>query len=371
MRKSDETGEGGSLSRSEAGQVSGDTQDQVAPSQPIGAKETKRRSRRTDIAAMPTIAPSAGEPIGEAAKPSRRRKATLAAIPSRPTLSVATIVTDLVHLQRQRKFCIVSQSRCDRSIESFIASAIGFRLDATEVARKAVFAEAKQFRLRVERGGDGQVIADIHEGVALASLVSLVPMVELSAQARALWDDKRNQAEREMERLAKLLPIWPFVEAVKGLGPKGIAIIVAEAGMPLGDYRTVSGLWKRMGLAVIDGRRQRKVADRDGAERHGYSPMRRSQIWAVCSDSLFRAQWRGADEEAGLSARPIGPYGEVYANRRAVTDPRTDATADLPATDPAKWSKGRCHNDARRIMTKALLRDLWREWRRVEGKEFY
>ena len=36
---------------------------------------------------------------------------------------------------------------------------------------------------------------------------------------------------------------------------------------------------------------------------------------------------------------------------------------NLAASDRDKWTKGRCHNDARRIMSKALLRDLWRVWR--------
>jgi hypothetical protein len=107
-----------------------------------------------------------------------------------------------------------------------------------------------------------------------------------------------------------------------------------------------------LGLAVIGGRAQRKVAG-EGAAEQGYSPGRRSQIWAFCSDTMFRAQWRGADEAAGLPARPIGPYGAVYAKRREATATR----------DPEEWTKARCHNDARRVMTKALMLDLWLVWR--------
>lgn len=271
-------------------------------------------------------------------------------------------VSEIVRLQRVRKFCIVSQSRCDRSIESFLASLMGYRIDGDGKDRKAVFARAKAFRLACEKG-EGQRARDTQRGAALSHFI---PMVLASAQARAVWDQQRDNAEREMQRLAKLLPIWPFVEQVRGLGAKGLAIIVGEAGIPLGDYRTLSGLWKRMGLAVIAGERQQRKKEKEAAAEHGYSPGRRSQVWAVCSDSLFRAQWRGADEDAGTEAHPIGPYGEVYARRRAHTAPRIEATADLPAADPAKWTKGRAHNDARRIMTKRLLADLWEQWRLSE-----
>lgn len=243
-----------------------------------------------------------------------------------------------------------------------IASVIGFRIDAEEKDRKAVFARAKAFRLTVEKGGEGQVSDGAQATIALASLT---PLILQNAEARAGWDRLRQDAEKSMKALAEHLPIANWAAGVRGLGSLGVAVIVAEAGIPVCDYRTISGLWKRLGLAVIGGERQQRKTGAEAAAAHGYSPGRRAQVWSICSDSLFRAQWRGADEEAGLAARPIGPYGEVYAARRAHTEPRIEATAeDAPA---ARWSKGRCHNDARRVMTKRLVADMWEEWRRAEG----
>lgn len=323
------------------------------------ARQVKRG--RANPAAKPS--PRSPSPAPVPAATPVRRKAVNGSEPQTRTLSadyIAAICAEIVSLQRLRRFCITSQSRCDRSIESLIASRIGFRIDATEKDRKAVFARAQAYRERVEEGGEGQTLPETQERSALSAID---PFILLSAASRGAWDVKRDDCEKKMRRLAMSLPVWPFAKAVRGLGELGLARLIGEAGILLGDYRTVSGLWKRLGLAVIDGERQRKKSDKDEAAAHGYSPKRRAEAWSVCSDSMFRQQWRGADEEKGLPARPIGPYGEVYAKRRAHTECRIAATEHMDAKNPQKWTKGRCHNDARRVMTKRLLLDLWLAWR--------
>ena len=220
----------------------------------------------------------------------------------------------------------------------------------TEKERKAIFARAKSFRLSVEQRGVYTFDPPDLEVVE--------PMVEASATGRRAWDRFRATAEKEMTRLAKQLPVYPWAKSVKGFGDKGLAIICGEAGIPIAEYRTVEGLWKRMGLAVIDGERQRKKTDKAQAAVHKYSPGRRAEIWTL-ADAMFRHQWKGADKENGTPGCPAGPYGEVYAARRIHTEPRIAATADLSNGDPEKWTLARCYNDARRVMIKALLRDLW------------
>ena len=326
---------------------------QSPTAQSISSTERKARKRGAILVATPIVHPPPASPLGSNADGDGH-----CSCDSQEVSAIAAIVAELVALQRKRRFCIVSQSRIDRSMESLIASAIGFRIDAEEADRKKVFAQAKMIRLDVEKGKPPQT----------ETAADLVPLILTSAASRAQWDGLRGEAEKQMVALVKRLPVYTnFATNVRGLkAGLGLAIICAEAGIPLGDYRTVSGLWKRLGLAVIDGVRQRKMTDKAAAERHGYSPKRRAEVWAQCSDSMFRAQWRGPKDEDGVvtPAGPIGPYGEVYAKRRAWTEPRIEATADLPAGDPAKWTKGRCHNDARRIMTKELLKDLWVEWRK-------
>jgi hypothetical protein len=167
----------------------------------------------------------------------------------------------------------------------------------------------------------------------------------------------REGVEKQMRKIARSLPIWLWVESVAGFGDLGLAIILAEAGCGftgrgLLDYATKEKLWKRLGLAVIEGERQRRKTDLELAEKHAYNPARRAEIWAI-ADSMFRHQWRG--EKDGVAAHAIGPYGEIYAKRKASTEDRG-------------WTLKHRDDDALRIMSKALIRDLWRKWRELHAE---
>lgn len=278
----------------------------------------------------------------------------------------------LIAMQRQRTFAIKSQQRIDRACESFIASSLGFGVDMDPAKRKEIYARAAKIRRSVEKGATGrtntlpqtppskrsakaipQSDTNVTDDNAVADACS--PIILASLMARSAWDAMRTGAEKEMRRLAETLPVWKWSVGVKGFGALGVAIIAAEASGPRGDvgsYPTKERLWKRLGLAVIEGSRQRRVTDATGAEQHGYNPRRRSEIWTI-ADSMFRHQWAGANEEAGTAAHPAGPYGAVYMRRKSHTEGR-------------EWTGGRRENDARRVMTKALIEDYWRVWRGMD-----
>lgn len=265
-------------------------------------------------------------------------------------VSLSPTVSALAELQTQRTHCIKSQSRADRSTEALIARYLGYssNLDAKE--RLALFKRASAARKAVEKGGE---VPPGCASQAATDLSALTPIILLSAQSREAWDKHRNQTEKQMRKLARTLPVWPWVEQIRGFGDLGLAIIVAEAG-DLSNYATKERVWKRLGLAVIAGERQQKKTGAEAAAAHGYSPRRRAEIWTLLSDAMFRHQWRGAKE--GEAAGPAGPYGEVYASRKAHTETR-------------EWTLAHRHNDARRVMSKALIADLWKQWRaaRHEG----
>jgi hypothetical protein len=171
------------------------------------------------------------------------------------------------------------------------------------------------------------------------------------AQLEISWRAERQIALR-MEKLARKLPGYGFAKSVAGFGDLGFAVLVGEAG-DLAKYETVSHsrgyekLWKRLGLAPYNGqalsnwRRQGGLSAGEW-EVLGYAPKRRAEVFAVIEDPLFRHQ----------SSRK-GPYHAIYLKRRERTD----------ETHP-DWSKGHSHGDAKRIMIKRLVQDLWEEWRR-------
>jgi hypothetical protein len=144
----------------------------------------------------------------------------------------------------------------------------------------------------------------------------------------------RASVEKEMISLAKQLRAASFVERTRGFGYLGLAQIAAEAG-DLTNYANPARLWKRFGLAVIDGRAQRRVKG-GGAIEQGFSPKRRAVMFVI-GDALVKQG---------------GEYRALYLERKRI---ETEKNPGLP--------KILHHRRAQRYMEKRLLRELWRDWR--------
>lgn len=288
-------------------------------------------------------------------------------------MDIEELCNGLVYSQRQRVFCIKSQSRCDRSIEAFIATLLGFQAPKTKedspeerkramAARKKLFNLAATIRTRIEKAGPNFEYKEHGDQIA-----GIAPMILRSAEARAGWDVHRSEIEEKMRDVAQQLPAWPFVETIKGFGDLGLAVIVGEAGN-LSNYSSAAKLWKRFGLAVDDGGyRQGRLPpnlsreDRAAAwTERGYVPRRRAETYAFIDDVMFRQQWRAArdaegnavkgDDPPAVPAHAIGPYGEMYGRKKAEY---------LERAFPA----GHADKAARRYMTKCFMVDLWRGWK--------
>ncbi len=269
--------------------------------------------------------------------------------PSHALSPVSELCEQLVWLQKRRAYCIKRQSMADRSTDALIAGYLGFHTGMTEKERKDIYATAAKIRKAAEGGEDHISGDDLDRHVLSATS----PIILASAGSREQFDDLRQKTEAKMRQLARQMPVWEFIAEVRGVAELGLAIVIGESGGDLSRFATVSKLWKRLGLAVIDGVRQGGLTKGASAEQwiqHGYSPRRRAEIWALFSDAMFRAQWRA--EKDGVPAHPIGPYGEVYAREKAKALGK-------------EWPKGRAHNHARRVMTKEFLKDLWIAWRAV------
>lgn len=291
-----------------------------------------------------TQAPVADRGEGEAS----RRAPTKGDLPA-----LSTLADDLAELQFRRTTYIREVNALTNRVRAMIRRMLGWEWGMPEAERTKINKRAAAIHAAIEAG---KPIAEDEAEVAAA----LAGDVMVFAAMRGPAELQRKTIEADMRRAARLFPAWQeWGQGVRGFGELGFAVIVAEAG-DIGGYATVSKLWKRLGLAVINGERQQKKTDADLAAAHGYNPRRRAEMYAVIADPLFRQQWRGADEETGRLAGPTGPYGEVYAREKAKAAPRIEATSEL--TGKEKWAPLRVDRHARRLMTKALIRDLWRVW---------
>jgi hypothetical protein len=386
-----------------------------ANTEPVLKPVRKRRARATPppIMSVPDVSPIGPVSNGGVGGDGRAKSDTHA------FAAISATVKRLVTLQRRRVFNIVEKNRSERGMEALLAHEMGFSIDSTPKERKAVYARAKAYRLYAEKH------ASHLPGEPSNSISELIDEILLSAQNRTLYVTRRKDVEAEMMELAKQLPVYEFAMGVAGFSALGLACLTGEAGIPMGDFHSVSALWKRMGLAVFgdisqysfeDGKwtrhakpelgdkRQQKCADKAEANLHGYNPRRRGEVYTFLSDTMFKHQWCGEKQayrkkikshpaaqaaldqfcaETGIKpnmvdledlirltephgitaeARPAGPYGIVYANRRAHTASRIAETEEMDFDDKRKWTPKRCLKDACRVMSKALLCDLWRVW---------
>ena len=186
-----------------------------------------------------------------------------------------------------------------------------------------------------------------HELAPSAAAVS-APFI----QARSLIADQRSDCEKQMKKMAKELPVWSWVKEIRGFGELSLAGIIGETG-DLNNYSTPSKLWKRLGLAVINGGRQRKVAGVEALE-HGYAPQRRSLVWNL-GDTMIKGVIRKVNDDDGDDTGErvsLNEYGAIYLARKAYESERVE-------------TKAHAHNRAKRYMEKRLILDLWKAWRQA------
>ena len=197
-------------------------------------------------------------------------------------------------------------------------------------------------------------------------------MPDLAALGRscAILADHRHGIEAAMKKEVLKFPVAAWQKTVNGFGELGLAVLIAECGN-LSYYDSADKVWKRMGLAPFNGKAcstWRKGYLRNAppltAEEWGqasYCPRRRAEAHAVIADPLLRAQWRGQKKGSEVAAHPIGHYGVVYG--------REKAKAMKKGEDDPAWTKLRADIHARRVMTKRLVRDVWRVWNGMEPQK--
>ena len=249
----------------------------------------------------------------------------------------------LAELQVRRKFYINAVNRQTNAAGALVRRALGWRTEASEDDRESVKGRAARI-VAAALAGKPQKAADAEVAQAVAADLAIV-----AASIEPLLK-VRGEVELQMKKATRRLPVHAWAKGVQGFGELGLAVIVGEAG-DLARFPAKGHLWKRFGLAPHQGKAYSTWRSSGGLTSEdwiaaGYSPRRRAEMFAVIGDPLFRRQ-----------SMVGGPYRAVYDRRRAAT-----------AISHPDWTKAHSHADALRVMTKFLLRDLWREWRRGHAR---
>lgn len=202
--------------------------------------------------------------------------------------------------------------------------------------------------------GDKDKANDLYDEIKPDSTDDLAKSVMPLLTCRDELYRARKGHEKRMVAIARQIPAYEWVGTIRGFGELGFAQIVAETG-DLSNYDNPAKVWKRMGLAVFNGKSQRRVSG-DAALEQGYCPRRRAIMFCI-GDSMIKS--------AG------SPYRDIYLDRKdyermtAAANGMTVApAAKITAKDKdTHISDGHIHRRAQRYMEKRLLRDLWAQWK--------
>jgi len=209
-------------------------------------------------------------------------------------------------------------------------------------------------------------------------------LARLRAMA-AMFADLEKDAIKNLERAMKRHPLGPWVKATVGVGDKQGARLLAAIGDPYWHVvedrpRTVSQLWAYSGLHVLPatnaGSLPIRGASPGSTSTTGGDAQTRSDTQGLLGVAARRrkgvqSNWStNAKTRAYLIAakcmqmpgvvckngtvKPRSPFRDTYDDRRART-----------AVTHPDWSDGHSHNDALRITSKEILKQLWREAKRL------
>lgn len=209
----------------------------------------------------------------------------------------------------------------------------------------------------------------------------------------ATLDQLTKDATKHLEKVMRRHPLHPWVKAQKGLGDKQVARLLAAIGDPYWNTlhdrpRTVSELWAYCGLHVLPASQNthgshshlagRVQAGEGGDPRQhevdtqcgpaGVAPRRQRGQKSNWSETARKRAWLIANSVVKCG----GPYREVYdATKDKYADAVHTSTCvrcgpkGKPAHPGSPLSKAHIHARGLRAISKAVLKDLWIEAKRL------
>jgi hypothetical protein len=261
-----------------------------------------------------------------------------------PAASLDQICFAIRAAHRQRVFAMGCRKKIDLSLGSFLRSNLGWRYcEADDKEQVKKNAEIRKLSADLMTCGEKTLKGKPHDLADSEHYQRFGLIIEESIKTRAGWDHLESIALKEMETQAALLPVWKeFGEGIRGFGLGSLAVVIGETGN-LSNYETHSRVWKRLGLAVLNGIRQGGLPKGAPAEEwiaHGYNRARRSRIFVI-GDVLIKVN--------------KGEYRALYDERKAYEIARDPEIRPIVS-----------HRRAQRYMEKALIRALWKAWRRTD-----
>lgn len=172
-------------------------------------------------------------------------------------------------------------------------------------------------------------------------------------------ETEENETIKILQKQMKAHPLGPWVKKQKGVGEKQAARLLASIGDPYwideaefeddngnitkraSGPRTVSQLWAYAGLHV-DSTSGEAIRHRKGVQSNWKTEIK-TRAYLVSTSCIKQME---------------GGYRKIYDARRAATK-----------ISHPDWTDGHSHNDALRIISKAILKDMWIEAKRLHDEK--
>jgi hypothetical protein len=182
-------------------------------------------------------------------------------------------------------------------------------------------------------------------------------------------------ATKNLEKSMRAHALGPWVKAAKGVGDKQGARLIAAIGDPYwndlhGRPRTVSELWAYCGLHTIPaaGHPTRDTQNYYAGSGLNVAPKRARGQKSNWSENARKRAWLIANSVV----KSGGPYRDIYDATKVKYVDAVHAVpcvrcgpSGKPAAVGSPLSKAHIHARGLRSISKTILRDLWRESKRL------